>query len=123
MREQRRSRVIAMSTDELDAFLAQERTCRLATVGPGGPHNSPVWFIWSGGALWVYSLIRSQRWTDIERDPRVSAVIDAGHHYDELPIRRSGSASSGISGDSSPVRGAGPTATAWPSISTPCSSS
>jgi hypothetical protein len=84
MREQRRSRVIAMSTEELDAFLTAERTCRLATVGPGGPHVSPVWFIWSGGAVWVYSLIRSQRWTDVQRDPRVSLVVDGGHHYDEL---------------------------------------
>src|SRR5689334_24779811 len=84
MREQRRSRVIAMSAEELDTFLAEQRTCRMATVGPGGPHVSPVWFVWSGGALWVYSLTRSQRWTDVQRDPRVSAVIDAGHHYDEL---------------------------------------
>ena len=32
----------------------------------------------------VYSLTRSQRWTDIQRDPRVAAVIDAGEHYHEL---------------------------------------
>src|ERR1700761_9211064 len=69
MREQRRSKVIAMSTEELDAYLTAERTCRLATVGPSGPHVSPVWFIWSGGDLWIYSLIRSQRWTDVQRDP------------------------------------------------------
>ena len=84
MREQRRSRVIAMSAEELDTFLAEQRTCRMATIGPGGPHVSPVWFVWSGGALWVYSLTRSQRWADIQRDPRVAAVIDAGEHYHEL---------------------------------------
>ena len=81
---QRRGRVIAMSTEEMDAFLGRERTCRLATVGPGGPHVSPVWFVWAGGALWVYSLTRSQRWADVQRDPSVAAVIDGGHHYDEL---------------------------------------
>ena len=84
MREQRRSRVIAMSTEELDAFLAEQRTCRMATVGPGGPHVSPVWFVWDGGVLWVYSLIRSQRWTDLERDPRVAVLVDAGETYDQL---------------------------------------
>src|SRR5712664_2224063 len=52
MSGQRRGRVIAMSTGEMDAFLGQERTCRLATVGAGGPHVSPVWFVWAGGALW-----------------------------------------------------------------------
>jgi hypothetical protein len=81
---QRRGRVIAMSTGEMDAFLSRERTCRLATLGPGGPHVSPVWFVWAAGALWVYSLTRSQRWADVQRDPSVAAVIDAGHHYAEL---------------------------------------
>ncbi len=84
MREQRRSRVIAMSAEELDAFLGEQRTCRLATLGPGGPHVSPVWFVWHGGALWVYSLTRSQRWTDLQRDPRAAAAVDAGEHYFEL---------------------------------------
>jgi len=68
----------------MDAFLGQERTCRLATLGPDGPHVSPVWFTWTDGALWIYSLTRSQRWADLQRDPRVAAVIDGGEHYAEL---------------------------------------
>ena len=84
MRGQKRGRVIAMDATELDSFLGAQRTCRLATLGPDGPHVSPVWFVWAGGVLWVYSLTRSQRWTDVQRDPRVAAVVDAGHHYAEL---------------------------------------
>ena len=84
MREQRRGRVIAMNSSEVDAFLERDRTCRLATLGPDGPHVSPVWFTWTGGALWIYSLTRSQRWADLQRDPRVAAVIDGGEHYAEL---------------------------------------
>ena len=84
MRPQRRGRVIAMSPGELDSFLGEQRTCRIATVGPGGPHVSPVWFVWDGQALWVYSLTRSQRWANLSRDPRVAAVADTGHHYHEL---------------------------------------
>jgi hypothetical protein len=84
MPEQRRGRSIAMNADELDGFLSEERTCRLATLGSDGPHVSPVWFVWDSTALWIYSLTRSQRWTDIARDPRVAAVIDAGHEYAEL---------------------------------------
>jgi PPOX class probable F420-dependent enzyme len=83
-RQQRRGRVIAMSTEELDAFLAGQRTCRFATSGPDGPHVAPVWFAWDGQALWVYSLTRSQRWANVTRDPRVAVVIDDGHHYHEL---------------------------------------
>jgi Pyridoxamine 5'-phosphate oxidase len=84
LREQRRGRVIAMTGEEVDAFLGHQRTCRLATLGPDGPHVSPVWFTWYGGSLWVYSLTRSQRWADLQRDPRVAAVIDGGEHYAEL---------------------------------------
>ncbi|HEY6314427.1 MAG TPA: pyridoxamine 5'-phosphate oxidase family protein [Streptosporangiaceae bacterium] len=84
MREQRRGRVIAMSAEEMGSFLAEQRTCRFATSGPDGPHVSPVWFVWDGQALWVYSLIRSQRWANVSRDPRVAVVADDGHHYHEL---------------------------------------
>ena len=38
MKGQRRGQVIAMSTGERDSFLGEQRTCRVATVGPGGPH-------------------------------------------------------------------------------------
>ena len=81
---QKRGRKIAMSDEELSAFLADERTARVASVGPTGPHVTPLWFIWHEGALWLYSLTRSQRWTDIVRAPRVAVVVDAGHDYGEL---------------------------------------
>jgi PPOX class probable F420-dependent enzyme len=83
-RQQRRGRVIAMSAGELTSFLEEQRTCRFATAGPDGPHVAPVWFVWDGQALWVYSLTRSQRWANVARDPRVAVVIDDGHHYHEL---------------------------------------
>ena len=74
-----------MSPEELDQFLSEERTCRVASVGRDGrPHNSPLWFAWDGTSLWLTSVVKSQRWTDLERDPRVSVVIDAGHGYGEL---------------------------------------
>jgi hypothetical protein len=84
MKRQRRGQMIAMSTGELDSFLAEQRTCRVATVGPGGPHVAPVWFAWDGRALWIYSLTRSQRWANLSRDPRIAVVADVGHHYHEL---------------------------------------
>jgi nitroimidazol reductase NimA-like FMN-containing flavoprotein (pyridoxamine 5'-phosphate oxidase superfamily) len=81
---QRRARRIAMSDAERDEFLRAERTCRVATVGTAGPHVAPLWFVWVDGALWLTSLNRSQRWTDLERDPRIAVVVDAGHDYMEL---------------------------------------
>jgi len=81
---QRRSRSIAMTSEEIDAFLGVERVCRTATVGPQGPHATPLWFVWSGGSFWLTSLARSQRWMDLERDPRIAVVVDAGVTYTEL---------------------------------------
>ena len=84
VQQQRRGRVIAMTAEELTSFLGEQRTCRFATTGPDGPHVAPVWFVWDGQALWVYSLTRSQRWANVSRDPRVAVVVDDGHHYHEL---------------------------------------
>ncbi|HEX9041961.1 MAG TPA: pyridoxamine 5'-phosphate oxidase family protein [Trebonia sp.] len=84
-RPQRRGRAIAMTAAEVDEFLAAERTCRVATSSKDGrPHVAPLWFVWDSGALWLSSVVRSQRWTDLMRDPRVAVVIDAGVEYMEL---------------------------------------
>src|SRR5215471_8707094 len=84
LREQRRGRSLAMTAAERDEFLAAERTCRAATLSPDGPHVMALWFAWAGGSLWLNSLVRSQRWADVLRDPRVAVVIDAGEQFSEL---------------------------------------
>ena len=84
MREQKRGRKIAMTDAERDAFLAEQRTCRVATIGPDGPHATPLWYLWDGTHFWITSLVRSQRWTDLQRDPRIGIVVDAGEDYGEL---------------------------------------
>ncbi|MFD0419900.1 pyridoxamine 5'-phosphate oxidase family protein [Streptomyces sp. NPDC127108] len=82
---QRRGRRIMMTPEELDAFLAAERTCRVATVSAdGAPHVSALWFAWDGTSLWLYSVTRSKRWAELRRDPRVAVVVDAGEQYGEL---------------------------------------
>jgi len=74
-----------MSPEERDEFLRGERTCRVATVkSNGAPHVSALWFVWDGASLWLTSIVKSQRWTDIEREPRVSVLVDTGHDFGEL---------------------------------------
>jgi PPOX class probable F420-dependent enzyme len=85
MQEQRRGGKLSMNTEERDAFLASERTCRVASIGrDGSPHVTPLWFAWDGTALWLTSIVRSQRWTDLRRDNRVSVIVDAGGPFTEL---------------------------------------
>jgi len=72
-----------MTPDEVTAFLDAERTVRVATNGTNGPHATPLWYLWDDsdgdGVMWLTSLSRSQRWTDLMADPRIAAVVDAGH--------------------------------------------
>jgi hypothetical protein len=83
--QQKRRRSVAMSEVELDQYLATQLTCRLATNSVDGPpHQSPLYFVWNDGVLWTSSLVRSQRWKDIERDPAVSVLVDSGDFYGEL---------------------------------------
>ncbi|GAA2636327.1 pyridoxamine 5'-phosphate oxidase family protein [Streptomyces vastus] len=82
---QRRGRKIMMTPEELDEFLTTQRTCRVATVSAdGAPHLSALWFAWDGTSLWLYSITRSKRWSDLRRDPRIAVVVDAGDEYGEL---------------------------------------
>jgi hypothetical protein len=83
--QQRRGRSIAMTPDEIDAYLQIARVCRLGSLGKdGSPHVSALWFVWDGKALWLNSLSGSQRWANIMRDPRLSVLIDGGESYNEL---------------------------------------
>ncbi|MFE9122415.1 pyridoxamine 5'-phosphate oxidase family protein [Streptomyces sp. NPDC007172] len=82
---QRRGRRIMMSDEERDAFLGEQRTCRVATVSAdGSPHVAPLWYVWHGGSLWLYSITRSRRWAQLGKDPRVAVVVDDGTEYGEL---------------------------------------
>jgi hypothetical protein len=84
MAEQRRGRRIALFPEERAAFLGSARTCRVATISPSGPHVSPLWFLWQDDSIWLYSITSSQRFQDLQRDPRVAVVVDDGHEYEEL---------------------------------------
>ncbi len=85
MAEQKRGRRIAVTPEERDAYLREQRTCRVGSTGPDGrPHVSALWYVWDGTALWLNSLSSSQRWANLMRAPQVSVLIDSGEGYTEL---------------------------------------
>ncbi|MFD9225767.1 pyridoxamine 5'-phosphate oxidase family protein [Streptomyces sp. NPDC060064] len=82
---QRRGRRIMMTPGELDEFLAEQRTCRVATVSADGrPHVGALWFAWDGTSLWLYSITRSRRWAELRHNPQLAVVVDDGEEYSEL---------------------------------------
>jgi Pyridoxamine 5'-phosphate oxidase len=50
----------------------------------GAPHVSALWFVWDGANLWLNSLVKSQRWVNVLRSPRVSVLVDGGDEFMEL---------------------------------------
>ena len=83
-KEQKRGKRIAMTPEELNTYLETERICRVGTVSHDGPHVTPLWFAWDGSTMWLTSIVNSQRWTDLMRDPRVAIVVDGGVDFLEL---------------------------------------
>jgi PPOX class probable F420-dependent enzyme len=76
---------IRMSEQELAAFLDEQRTVVCATNGRGGwPHLMPLWYVVRDGALWAWTYGASQKVRNLERDPRVTLLVETGEQYDEL---------------------------------------
>ncbi|MFI9592099.1 pyridoxamine 5'-phosphate oxidase family protein [Nonomuraea sp. NPDC052265] len=76
---------IAMSDDEVTAFLEGSRKVQLATVNPDGtPHLVTMFYGLDEGriAFWTYG--KAQKARNLARDPRVSCLVEAGDDYDQL---------------------------------------
>ena len=76
---------IAMSPEELRAFLDQELTLTCATIGPNGrPHLMPLWFVRQGDVLASWTYGASQKVKNLERLPQATVQVEAGTKYQEL---------------------------------------
>ncbi|MEY9938395.1 pyridoxamine 5'-phosphate oxidase family protein [Streptacidiphilus sp. MAP5-3] len=58
---------------DVDEFLAQPLTARIAT---NGPTVRPVWYLWEDGAFWVLTGPWARLMRRVERDPAVALVVD-----------------------------------------------
>ena len=72
-----RGKVGKMSDDEREAFLAEGRVVHIACLSPeGSPYIAVCWHQWHDGYFWVVPRQRT-RWGELlERDGRLSFVID-----------------------------------------------
>ncbi|MFG1704499.1 pyridoxamine 5'-phosphate oxidase family protein [Nonomuraea sp. M3C6] len=76
---------IAMSDDDVTAFLEGSRKLQLATINPDGmPHLVTMFYGLDEGriAFWTYG--KAQKARNLARDPRVSCLVEAGDDYGEL---------------------------------------
>jgi len=76
---------IKMSAEEVEAFLGEQKTLIVATIGRNGlPHLAPMWFAWVDGELVFCTDRKSQKIVNLRRDPRCSVLAEAGETYDQL---------------------------------------
>ena len=76
---------ISLTAEEVDAYLVEQRTARVATVGPDGePHVVPLWFVWVGGEVYLNSTLGNPTVENMLRTGRATAVVDDGIEYDAL---------------------------------------
>ncbi|MDX3588819.1 pyridoxamine 5'-phosphate oxidase family protein [Streptomyces europaeiscabiei] len=61
------------SSFDVDTFLQQPLTARIAT---SGPTVRPVWFLWEDGAFWVLTGPWARLFDRVKNDPRVALVVD-----------------------------------------------
>lgn len=74
-----------MTDDEIADFVAHSRTGTMATVGPGGqPHLVAMWYGVIDGDIWIETKLKSQKVVNIQRDPKVTFLIEDGLTYDSL---------------------------------------
>jgi PPOX class probable F420-dependent enzyme len=76
---------IRLSEEELRELLDGARVAVVSSIGPRGwPHSMPMWFVPRGGEVWVWTYAKSQKVRNLERDPRATVLVEAGHDYGEL---------------------------------------
>jgi PPOX class probable F420-dependent enzyme len=80
-----RRTAIAMSSAEIAAFLDEQRTLTVATLGRDGwPHVMPLWYVLREGECWAWTYAKSQKVRNLERDARCTVALEAGTSYLDL---------------------------------------
>jgi pyridoxine/pyridoxamine 5'-phosphate oxidase len=76
---------VAMTDDEATELLAAGRKVQLATNGPDGyPHLVTMYYILIDGLITFWTYRKSQKALNLERDPRISCLVEEGEEYFDL---------------------------------------
>jgi len=76
---------IKLTPDEVAEFLARERVLNVASNGRDGwPHVTSLWYVMRGSDPWAWTYRKSQKVKNLERDDRVTTLVESGSEYAEL---------------------------------------
>jgi PPOX class probable F420-dependent enzyme len=77
---------IRMTEAELRDFLAKSQTIIITSINRDGtPHPMPMWYgVEPDGSIVMTTFTKSQKIRNLERDPRVTLLVEDGTAYAEL---------------------------------------
>ncbi len=76
---------IKLTDQEVQELLADNLKVQVASIGLDGvPHLSTLFYVVRDGRIVFWTYGRSQKIANLERDPRVSALVEDGVDYFEL---------------------------------------
>lgn len=78
-------RRVSMSDDEVRSFLADNLKVQVASIGRDGmPHLTTLFYVVLDDKISFWTYATSQKVKNLERDHRVSALVETGTDYNEL---------------------------------------
>ena len=81
----KRRDAIRMTEEEIWAFVAAQKNVHLATISQDGtPHLTTLWFALDGQDIILETFTKSQKIKNLERDPRLTVMLEGGKVYEEL---------------------------------------
>jgi PPOX class probable F420-dependent enzyme len=76
---------VAMTDDEIWSFIEGRKTLQAATINRDGtPHLVPLWFAVVDGDIVLETFTKSQKVVNLERDPRLTVLLEDGELYEKL---------------------------------------
>lgn len=76
---------IRMTDEEIWKFVEERKSLQVATLNRDGtPHLTTLWFAVVDGEIAFETFTKSQKIVNLERDPRIAVLLEAGTEYSEL---------------------------------------
>jgi general stress protein 26 len=76
---------IAMSVEEMWAFIESQKTVQVCTLNKdGSPHLVCMWFAISDGAIVLETFSKAQKILNLQRDSRIAILFEDGVEYGQL---------------------------------------
>ena len=78
-------KLIQMTPEEVDAFLAERRPMTMCSLAADGSiHAVAMWYGFLEGCVTVETKAKSQKAKNLARDPRLTLLFEDGDYYEEL---------------------------------------